>query len=136
MYLEKKNEFSDAQALTGTAASTNIIDTVVKGDANDELHLVVQVSSKLASSGKTATLDIILQHDSAVGMGTVTTLATLAQIAEATLVAGYRCWDIRIPAGAKRYLRVYYTVGTEDFTAGNIDAFLTMDVQTNENPTI
>ncbi len=136
MILDKQNEFSDAQALTATAASTNIIDTSVLGDAKNELYLVVQVSTKLASSGTSATLDIILQHDSAVGFGTVATLATLAQIAEATLVAGYRCWAIRLPAGAKRYLRMYYTVGTENFTSGNIDAFLTPDVQTNENPTV
>ena len=134
MIIDTQLEMSNAQALTATAASTNLIDTSVAGDAVDELYLVVQVSTTLASAGKAATLDIILQTDSAVGFGTATTLATCPRIAEATLVAGYRCWAIRIPSGAKRYLRMYYTVGTENFTSGNIDAFLTMDVQTNENP--
>jgi len=135
MIIDKQLEFSDAQALTATAESTNKLDTTVLGDAINELRLVIQVSTTLDSAGDAATLDVTLQTDTVENFASPTTIATIAQIAEATLVAGYRICNIRLPAEvAERYLRVYYTVGTENFTSGNVDAFLTMDAQTNENP--
>jgi len=135
MIIDSQLELSNAQALTATAASTNYIDMSVAGDANRSLRLVIQVSTVLDSDGDAATLDVTIQTDTVANFASPTTIATIAQIAEATLVAGYRICNIEIPPEVcQRYLRVYYTVGTENFTSGNVDAFLTFDAQTNENP--
>ena len=58
--------------------------------------------------------------------------AARAAIAKATLVAGYNVLRIRIPKGVQRFIRLTYTVGVAVLTAGQFDANLVMDVQTND----
>jgi hypothetical protein len=131
MFIDKQLAMSDAQVLTASAASTNYVDQGAAGDARVPLRLLVNVSLALTSAGNAATLDVTLQTDDNASFSSATTIATIAQVAEASLVAGYKVCDIPVPSGTERYLRVYYTVGTENFTAGTIDAALVMDVDSN-----
>ena len=136
MYLDKENEFSDAQALTATAASTNYIDvghTGNWGPGVEEIEVIVQVDVAL-TSGAGSTLVAALQTDDNTSFSSAASLATTGTIAKASLVAGYQVAHWRIPvSGAERYIRIYYTVGTADFTAGSISAFVVAGGQTNRN---
>lgn len=125
MLIDKENLFSNAQALTATAASTNLIDL---GAANRDIgkaniRFRAQVDTTFLSGGS-STLTLALQTDSTSSFGSATALYTSPAIAKASLVAGYVAVDIAVPRGVKRYLRVNYTVGTADFTAGALTAFL------------
>lgn len=127
MLIDKENLLSDGQALTATAASTNIIDLGAArelGTAN--IRLRVQVDAALTSGGS-STLTIALQTDDNASFSSATALFTTAAIPKASLVAGYVAVDIVVPKGTERYLRLNYTVGTADFTAGNISAFLVLN---------
>ena len=134
--LDKQALFSDDQAITATARSTNVIDlgafSPAKGDVKD-IEVIVQVTTAFDSSADDGTLVVALMTDSdaAIGSGGVV-LHQTAAIAEADLVAGYQFSLGTIPVNALRYIDLNFTVaGSGSFTAGNIVAGLGLDRQTN-----
>lgn len=132
MILDKTLMFSELQALTTTAPSTNIVDLGSVRDIGqgEELWLTVRVGTAAASTGS-STVTIALQTDTASGFGTAVTLAQTAAIAKASLTANTEVWKIPLPEGVQRYLRLNYTVATADLTAGTFDAFLSLDRRQN-----
>jgi hypothetical protein len=148
MILDLQNLFSNAQAVTSSAASTNIIDL---GAANtmpahygtlrhafftgNQPEVFVQVVTSFTTSDA-ATLTVTLQShdDDSFGATTSLVLAPLSgTFSAATLVAGYHCrFPIHVPAGWNdQYLRLYYTVGTGTFTAGAITAGFRLNGENN-----
>jgi hypothetical protein len=141
MILDYHLKMSDAQAITASAATTNYIDTTVAGKTVEkELYLVASVNTAFGSAGGTATLTIAIQSDDDSAFGSPTTLFTSPAFTVAALVAGFQAIKMRMPVATQaaagttviteRYLRAYYTVGTENFNAGKLDFFLV------ENPDI
>lgn len=109
MILDKENLFSNAQVLTTTAASTNIIDLGTAKDHGPGNPLILLVQVVVTFAGLTS-MAVVVQTDSAEGMGTVETLHTSAAIAAASLIAGYK-YRVALPQeGLKRYLRLSYTI--------------------------
>lgn len=126
MILDAFNEFDAVgTALTATRASTNVID--LRGFADSAigcpLYVYVQVNTALTSGGS-STLTVAIQTDDNSSFSSATTLFTTGSIAKASLVAGYRILSVALPEGCERYIRLNYTVGTADFTAGTITAEL------------
>lgn len=125
--IDAQLELSDAQAVTASAASTNVIDLTATapnlGQGSQDLYLQVICDTTADSSGDAATLDIALQ-DSANNSSFANVLASV-QLAEASVTAGTTLFITKLPPNLRRYIRVYYTVGTENFTAGKFDAFIT-----------
>jgi len=134
MIIDKYNEFSDAQAVTASAASTNVVDLLAAGDAENRLmRAQVQVDTAATASGS-ATVAFVLQTSVDEAFTSPITLASSAAIGKATLVAGYQVFGkggIRLPSGCKRYVRMYYTVASGPLTAGAFSAFLTNDADSN-----
>ncbi len=146
MYIDSQTLFSDAQAVTSTAISTNVLDLnpdVGGLDANlqdigigEEVYLVVQTATTITDVGSDATLIVTLESDTAVGLATAPVVhistGTLAFATYAT--AGTVIFQGKLPlANYKRYLGIRYTVASGPFTAGAITAFLTKDVQRTKN---
>lgn len=133
MIIDRFNEYSDAQAVTASAASTNVVDLDAAGKIEGKpYYLHVKVNTSATAAGD-ATVTFALQTDDDEAFGSATTLWTSAAIGKATLVAGYEV--IRLPINGlalERYTRVYYTVATGPLTAGKFDAFLSADGDTNE----
>lgn len=142
MIRDQENIFEDGAALTATRISTNVIDLGPLtsddatntfrgiGDGKEPVWLYFRVHTTLASAGTSATLTITLESDDVAGLSTSPTVHwSSGSIAEATLVAGYEI-KVRIPPGEyQRYLGLRFTVGTENFTSGKIDASLARDVE-------
>ena len=147
MYVDTQTELSDAQAVTSTAISTNVIDlqaalgggtniafgnTLLDIGQGEDVYLVVQTAVAITDTGSDATLTVTLESATDAGLttGAVVHLAT-ATLAFATYsAAGSQILVAKLPiADYKRYLGVRYTVASGPFTAGAIDAFLTKDVQ-------
>lgn len=124
--LDKELEFSDAQAVTSTAASTNVIDMTVAapniGRGAEPIYVQVQTNEAATASGS-ATVTFALQ-DSA-DNSSFADIFTTAAIGKAMLVAGYIVFTIQLPPTHRRYLRINYTVATGPLTAGKFDAYLT-----------
>lgn len=137
MYLDAKNEFSDAQAVTSTIISSNVIDlgatnTLKDIGVGEDVWLVVQTQTAATDSGSDATLTVTLESDSTANLATSATVhySTGALAFAAFSPAGTVLAAVRLPSGSyERYLGVRYTVASGPLTAGKFDAFLTKDVQ-------
>lgn len=137
MYLDAQNEFSDAQAVTSTAISGNVIDLGPVADntlrdigSGEPVWLIVLTQTTATDSGSDATLTITLESDSTANLATSATVHyTTSALAFADFAtAGTVLVAIRLPPGNyEQYLGVRYTVGSGPLTAGKFDAFLTKD---------
>lgn len=138
MILDQQTLFSDRQAITATAASTNIIDLSPRGigivrdiGPGKAIPVVVQVVEDFAAAGA-ATLALTLQVDEDAAFGSPKTVATVAAVPVASLKAGYQLPLDFIPRGTnERYMRLNYTVATGPMTAGRITAGIALGHQTN-----
>lgn len=141
MYIDKQAEFSDAQAVTATAISTNVMDLISNASGKNPLrdigtgqdvYLVILTQAAATDTGSDATLAITLESDSTENLATSPTVhfstGTLAFAAFSPV--GTVLAAVKLPNGSyERYLGVRYTVGAGPLTAGAFDAFLTTDVQ-------
>lgn len=125
MILDAQNTFSDAQAVTASAASTNIIDTAASRDigAGEPMELIVICTETVTASGS-ATVTVQLRTDTASNMGSAQVVAQTDAIGKASLTAGTEVFRIKLPRGLKRYIDLYYSVGTGPLTAGKFTAAL------------
>lgn len=137
MYIDAKTELSDAQAVTSTAISSNVIDLGATNTLKDigtgqDVYLVVSTQTAATDSGSDATLTVTLESDSTANLATSATVhfSTGALAFAAFSPAGSVLAAVKLPAGNyERYVGVRYTVGSGPLTAGKFDAFLTTDVQ-------
>ena len=151
MYVDKNLEFSDAQAVTSTAISTNVYDlytTDAAAGANilpstninigtglDELYFVVQTQTAATDSGSDATLTITLETADDAGLSTnATVMWSSGALTFATFSpTGTRLVRVKLPlADYRRYIGVRYTVASGPLTAGNFDAFFTTSIDSHK----
>jgi hypothetical protein len=138
MILDALLEFSDAQAVTASAISTNVIDlgpvtdNVLRDIGTGEgVYFCWNTNITATDSGSDATLTIALVSDSTVNLATSpTTHYSTGAMAFATFATAGTRGAVRLPAGDyEQYLGVSYTVASGPLTAGAFDAFLTRDPQ-------
>jgi hypothetical protein len=143
MILDKFLEFSDAQAVTSTAISTNVVDLAPLGNgvgsntvrdigSGEDVYLIVRTVEAATDSGSDATLTVTLESDSTENLATSPTVhfSTGALAFAAFSPAGAEVAKIKLPAGDyERYVGVRFTVGSGPLTGGKFDAFLVKDAQ-------
>lgn len=123
MFIDYLTVLSDAQALTTSAVSTNIIDTVAGGCdamlAGPGAMAQFLIDTTITSSQSiSVTFDLQTATDSA--FTSPVTLASSGAISRATLVTGNVPYQPIIPPGCLRFLRAYYT-SNGTIQAGNVD---------------
>lgn len=132
MILDALLVMADAQTGTTSAASTDYIDTLAAGDAYIGAWLNVRVDTTYTAAVGTPTATFALQTADTTDFlaPDAITVAQSAALGTGSLVAGNIVWQIRLPQGMRRYIRVYKTVTApnNNFSAGAYDAFLTKDV--------
>lgn len=128
MIMDKNLEFSSGQVVTSTAASTNIVDALKKGDDYANIFAFVRCATT-ATAGGAATLVVSIETAIDAAFTSPVTLLQSAAIPVASLVAGAELLKARLPIGVLEFIRVKYTVATGPLTAGAFDAALVMDVQ-------
>ena len=112
MYIDRQNKVSISQALTATAASTDLID--LGSDRNigvgEPMAFVVNVD--VAAGGTSPTLAVAIQTDDNASFSSATTVASSATLAAAQLVAGAQ-FVIPVPPdlSMERFVRLNYTLG-------------------------
>ena len=151
MYVDSQIEFSDAQAVTATAISSNVYDLFSMGlgggatdvtpntrldigQGTDHLYLVVNTAVTATDTGNDATLTITLESADDAGLTTNAQVHySSGAIAFASFAtAGTTLVAIRLPSALyRRYLGVRYTVANGPLTAGAFDAFVTPTLQQN-----
>lgn len=123
MLYDKENLFSENQAITADAASTNVI-KITNGQLKEvafgtPIPLRIQVTEDFATL---TSLNIKVQTATDAAFTTPVDLAETGAIAAATLKAGYVAPINFIPKGNKGYMRLYYDVTGSNATTGKITA--------------
>lgn len=137
MILDNQTLFSDAQAVTASAASTNILNLAPRAtglafDVGRGVNVPLMIKVTEAFNNLTS-LTVSIQTDDNVGFASPTTIATTPAIPLASLLAGYVFPIDFLPRGiSEQYLRLYYTVAGTAPTTGKITAGITLSgPQTN-----
>ena len=136
--------FSDGQAITGDARSTNTVDLGANGtpygDTRKLIRDIGKGSPKVPLSisvtetfNNLTSLEILLQVDDNSGSASPKTVASSGILALADLVAGKQIdFPDYIPQGAnEQYLSLFYDVTGANPTTGKITAGVVADRQTN-----
>lgn len=128
MLTDRHLTFSDGQAVTATANSTDVIslDGYFIGRGDTTLRIYVQVDEAFTAAGAaTLTIDVV-QADNAALTTNAETLATSGSKALAALVKDGKKFLMEVPApkNSKKFLGLKYTVGTGPMTAGKLTAGL------------
>jgi hypothetical protein len=131
MILDKLLRFSDAQAITASAASTDVIDLGVLADYNVgyELEVLLLVTEAFTASGAGT---LVTALEGSVDNSAWTVMAETAAIGKAALTAGSQIarWTLPGPIAGQanpRYFRINYTVATGPMTAGKVTAAILLD---------
>lgn len=140
MIFSRNLTLSDAQAITATAASTNVIDTGAFGIPHGGnalsrdlgkgtfIPFLVQVTEDFASL---TSLKFSLQCDDNSGFSSAKTVVEQT-ILLADLKSGKQVALQVLPNDiTERYVRMHYTVSGSNATAGKVTAGVTMGNQTN-----
>lgn len=108
MFIDASLVLADSQSLTVSGASTNFIDTIAAGDAIEhDVWFLVLIKTAVANC---TSISFDLRTDSQSTFGTETVLFSTGAILVAALTANTYVAKVRVPIGAKRYLRGFATV--------------------------
>lgn len=130
MIIDKLLQVSNEQVVTVSAASTDVIDfgqVNPNSGLNQNLTVAVTVDEAAAAAGAaTVTFSVQDSADNA----SFADVGVTAAIGKAALPLGAQVL-IPMPAQHRRYVRVYYTIGTGPLTAGKFSAQIVAGVQAN-----
>lgn len=143
MIFSAEQIFSDDQAITASAASTNILDLGAAGTPHGAasaisrdiakgmpVPILVQVTADFATL---TSLRVAIQTDDNTSFSSATTVLESEDVAVANLVAGFKFPFLHLPLGiSERYLRLNYTVTGSNATAGTVTAGIVLGIQTND----
>ena len=141
MILDMTTLFSDAQAITASAISTNVLDTLPPGRVygavadltkdigkGNKIPILIQVVEDFATL-TSLTVEIRVSANENMTSHKVLLSQT---IAVADLKAGKNFAFMCVPPGAdRRYMAIQYTVGGSNATAGKVTAGIALGIQTN-----
>jgi hypothetical protein len=125
MYIDRQNLFSQDQAVTASAASTDYIDLGAARDLGNgtRLEILVLVTEAVTATGS-ATVQVALQSDDNSSFSSPTNLVLSDAIPKASLTVGTQVLRVAVPHGTERYVRLYFTVASGPLTAGKFTSGL------------
>lgn len=132
MIIDSQSLFSDAQAVTAAAASTNYIDLKVANAQlgnGEPLYIHLNVDVALTDSGSDSTVAVTIEQDDNTSFSSATSVQTLFTVA-ATAAAG-TVYKAYIAPGVitERYIRLYYTPANGNLTTGSFTAAIVHTIQ-------
>lgn len=132
MYVDAQLLFSDAQAVTSAAGSTNTIDLGAVRDigTGKTLYVVVTVDVAMTDASSDSTVTVALEGDSTTSFtpdGTAN-LFTIPAVSAAGAIF-IAALDPGMAPLQFQYIRLLYTPNSGNLTTGSFTAFLALDVQ-------
>jgi hypothetical protein len=145
MIIDRELMFSNAQAVTAAAASTDLIDLAPLGLAasaggspanlgrnlgvGQDAYIWISVDVAMTDASSDSTLTVDLQTDDNAGFASAATVATLLTI-PAVQAAGTKFF-VRVPIARdvpyERYIRLNYTPNNGNLTTGSFSAGIIMN---------
>lgn len=134
MFIDSQLQFAQNQAVTASAASTNIVDlgTNREPGVSDGLRVFNTVSQSATAAGA-ATVQLQLQAATDAAFTAPIILNETDMLPVAQLTAGFTAYvPVPITLGVNyRYLRMFYNVGTGPLTAGAFTSEIVTGPQAN-----
>jgi uncharacterized protein YdbL (DUF1318 family) len=130
MYQDAHNQFSSAQAVTATAASTNLIDlgAIRNMGVGENLYLVVVCTTAMTDAGSDSTLAVTVETDDNSSFSSATTTQTIGTFAAVSAAGTKLVARIQPDQMNERYVRLKYTPANGNLTTGSFTAFITHDI--------
>jgi hypothetical protein len=139
MILDAQLLFSDAQAVTAAAGSTNVIDTGPLFGSNlgrnlgigERTWIYMSVDVAMTDAGSDSTLAVTLETDADVAFGSPATVATLFTFAAVSPIgtAMYAAMPVASDAVPyERYIRLKFTPASGNLSTGSFTAGITKDI--------
>ena len=131
MLLDAQLLFSDAQAVTATAASTNLIDLFsVQPRIGDGQELYIQVSVDVAftDASSNSTITVTVEQDDNAAFSSAATVQTIGTFAALTAAGSRLVARLSPLAYTERYIRLMYTTANGDLTTGSFTAGVLLGV--------
>jgi len=125
MIIDYNLQFSDAQALTADAASTNVIDLGADRDIGPGEDMKIAVTLDVAMGGTSPTMAVQVQTDDNSAFSSATTVLTSRTVSAG---AAGDSIIIGLPDTNERYVRLYYDLGGTSPTA-TVTASVVKDAQ-------
>lgn len=123
MIQDKLSMFSNQQAVTASADSTNVL---YVGDHADDIqrNLTLFVQWRAAATSEGDSTLVVKLYTGSTEASQATLLWTSPTFAKAALTEGASLVKIPLPTGILKYLKLTFTVGVANLTAGTVDAGL------------
>jgi hypothetical protein len=136
MILDAQALFSDAQAITASAVSTNSIDLGLASGydlgSGENLFIHLNVDVAFTDSGSDSTVAVTLVTDDNASLSSPTAVQTLGTFAALSAVGATIKARIQPGLSLERYVGLNYTVSGGNLTTGSITAALVKDVDTSK----
>ena len=132
MFIDSQLLFSDAQAITAAAASTNSVDFgagVKDLGLGESIFVAINVDVALTDGGSDSTLTVALQTDTDPAFGSPTTVKTLITIPALAAIGSAYFASIEPGDIAERYCRLYFTPNSGNLTTGSVTCAIVKDIQ-------
>lgn len=127
-YIDKELEFSDEQALTATAVSTNVVNLGYDdADIGTGKQLFFVVRSGANMGGTNPTINVALQESDDEAFTSPRTVVSTGVVPGASF-AGGTAIHLPIPPHAGKFLRVNYTLAGTSPTA-TVSSAIQLDIQ-------
>ena len=131
MILDSQLLFSDAQALTATAASTNSVDfgSTLDLGLGQEIWVALNVDVAFTDVGSDSTITVTIENDGDSAFGSPTTVQTLGTFPALSAVGAAIFARIQPGAIVERYARLKYTTANGNLTTGSVTAAIVTGIQ-------
>lgn len=130
MILDFNNRFSDAQAVTATAVSDDIIDL---GEARnigvgENLYILVVVDVAFTDSGDDTTIVVTIETDDNESFSSATVGQTLFTFDALSAIGTTNIARIQPDAANERFMRLRYTIANGSLTTGSLSSYILHDI--------
>jgi hypothetical protein len=135
MYVDSQLEFSDAQAITASAASDNLVDlgaTQVDLGVGEPLYLVVNVTTAFTDAGSDSTVLVEIEQDTTAAFSSATAVQTVGTFAALSAVGDKKIARLAPLAITEQFIRLQYTVANGNLTTGALDAQIVTQAQLDD----
>lgn len=138
MIIDAQLTFSDAQAVTATANSTNVIDTgpLFAGNTGRNLgagvrhpYIFITVDIAMTDASSDSTLAVALVTDDNAALSSATTIATLTTFAALTAAGTTFFAPLPVSNSYERYIALTFTPANGNLSTGSFTAGITLDPQ-------
>jgi len=132
MYVDSQTQFSNAQAITASAESENVMDLRPGAESRigtgENLYIHINVDVAFADAGSDSTVTVTLESDDAEAFPSATTRQTIGTFGALSAIGARLIAKIAPEILTEAFVRLQYTVANGNLSTGSVTAFVTTGI--------